>query len=136
MKRWRGGIVGVFCGVGAGEGGVLKFQVAPLRPERRGTKRDMRRVLPVVSDRCVWVVHCRRAMHECWRTECRLTWITEIDVRAEIVLEFLRKAERKFVEEIVRMLAVVQCLSVPHFAGLKQKRITTSTFSERIEAHH
>ena len=52
-------------------------------------------------------------MHECWRTERRLTRITEIDVRAEIVLEFLRKAERKFVEEIVRMLAVVQCLAVP-----------------------
>ena len=51
-------------------------------------------------------------MHECWRTERRLTRITEIDVRAEIVLEFLRKAERKFVEEIVRMLAVVQCLAV------------------------
>ena len=52
-------------------------------------------------------------MHECWRTERRLTRITEIDVRAEIVLEFLREAERKFVEKIVRMLAVVQCLSVP-----------------------
>src|SRR5438094_7719093 len=108
----------------------------PLRPERRDTKRDMRRVLPVVPDRCIWIIHCRRAMHECRRTECRLTRITEIDVRAEIVLEFLREAERKFVEKIVRMLAVVQCLSVPRFAGLKQKRITASAFSQRIEAHH
>ena len=75
-------------------------------------------------------------MHECWWTERRLTRITEIDVRAEIVLEFLREAERKFVEEIVRMLAVVQWLSVPYFASLKQKRITASLFGERIEAHH
>ena len=70
------------------------------------------------------------------RTERRLTRITEIDVGAEIVLELLREAEREFVEEIVRMLAVVQCLSVPRFAGLKQKRITASAFGERIEAHH
>ena len=62
--------------------------------------------------------------------------ITEIHVPAEIVLDLLRKAERKFVEEIVRMLAVMQCLSVPRFAGLKEKRITASAFGERIEAHH
>ena len=65
-----------------------------------------------MSDRCVWIVHCRRAMHECWRTERRLARITEIDVCAEIVLELLREAEREFVEKIVRMLAVVQCLAV------------------------
>ena len=46
-------------------------------------------------------------MHECGRTERGLTGITEIDVSAEIVLEFLRKAEREFIEEIVRMLPVV-----------------------------
>src|SRR5215510_10272924 len=61
---------------------------------------------------------------------------TEIDVGAEIVIEFLREAERKFVEEIMRMLPVMQWLSVPRFTGLKQERITASTFGERIEAHH
>src|SRR6267142_2823224 len=119
-----------------GEDAAFKFHVAPLRPERRDTKRDVRRVLPVMSDRCVWIIHCRRTMHKCRRTESRLTRITKIDVRAEIVLEFLRKAERKFVEEIVRMLAVVQCLALPRFAGLKGKRITAPAFGGRIEAHH
>src|SRR6188474_776165 len=108
----------------------------PLRTECRNAKRDVRRILPMMSDRCVWVVHCRRAMHECWRTERWFTGITEIDVRAEIVLELLREAERKFVEEIVRVLPVVQWLSVPHFTGLKQKRITAALFGKRVETHH
>src|SRR5262249_3630673 len=75
-------------------------------------------------------------MHERRRTERRLTGIAEIDVCAEIVLEFLRDTERKFVKEIVRMLAVMQWLSVPRFACLKQKRITAALFGERVEAHH
>src|SRR4029077_2503986 len=119
-----------------GEDAAFDFYISPLKTGSGYAECDMRGVLPVMSDRCVWIVHCRRAMHECWRTERRLTRITEIDVRAQIMLEFLREAERKFVEEIVRMLPVMQCLSVPNFAGLKQKRITTSAFSERIEAHH
>src|SRR4030095_437800 len=90
----------------------------------------------MMSDRCVWIVHCGRAMHECGWTERGLTRITKINVRAEIMLEFLRETERKFVEEIVRMLAVLQRLAVPRFTGLKQKRITTPLFGERIEAHH
>ena len=105
-------------------------------PERSDAKSDVRRILPVMSDRRVWIIHCRQAMHERRRTERRLARITEIDVCAEIVLEFLREAERKFVEEIVRMLPVVQRLIVPGFAGLKQKRITASAFGERIETHH
>src|SRR4029077_13971096 len=129
-------IVTVFIRLAPGENAALDFYIAPLQAGSRNGKRDMRRILPVVSDRRVWIVHRRWAMHECWRTERRLTRITEIDVRAEIVFEFLREAERKFVEEIVRMLPVVQCLSVPHFAGLKQKRITASAFGERIETHH
>src|SRR5207253_10964031 len=90
----------------------------------------------VMSDRCVWITHRRRAMHECGRTEGRLARITEIDVGAQIVLDLLREAERKFVEKIVPMLAVVQRFSIPRFTGLKQKGITASLFGERIETHH
>ena len=89
-----------------------------------------------MADRCVWIIHCRWAMHKCRRAERRFARIAEIDIRAKIVIEFLREAKRKFVEEIVRMLAVMQWLAVPRFAGLKQKRITASAFGERIEAHH
>src|SRR6266550_203786 len=112
-------IVTVFIRFAPSEDTAFKFHVAPLSPDRRDAKCDVCRILPVMSDRCVWVVHCRRAMHERRRTERRLPRITEIDVRAEIVLEFLRKAERKFVEKIVRMLSIMQCLSVPRFTGLK-----------------
>ena len=99
-------------------------------------KRDVRGILPVMSDRCVGIIHRRWAMHECRRTERRFARITEIEIRAKIVIELLREAERKFVEQIVRMLPVMQWLVVPRFAGLKQKRITASAFGERIEAHH
>ena len=129
-------IVTVFIRLAPGEDAAFDFYVAPLRTDSGNAERDVRGILPVMSDRCVWIIHCRWAMHECWRTERRLTRITEIDVRAEIMLEFLREAERKFVEEIVRMLPVMQCLAVPRFTGLKEKRITASAFSQRIEAHH
>ena len=75
-------------------------------------------------------------MHERRRTERWFTRITEIDVPAQIMLEFLRETEREFIEEIVRMLPVMQWFSVPHFTGLKQKRITASLLGERIETHH
>src|SRR5690349_23091125 len=75
-------------------------------------------------------------MHECRWTERRFTRVTKIDVATEIVLEFLRQAERKFVEEIVRMLSIMQRLAIPRFAALKEKRITAPPFGERIEAHH
>ena len=90
----------------------------------------------MVADWRVRIVHRRRAVHECRRPKCWLPRITEIDVRAEIVREFLREAERKFVEKIVRMLAVVQWLSVPRFTGLKQKRITASAFGAGREDSH
>ena len=57
-------------------------------------------------------------------------------IAAKIVGELLRKRERKFVEQIVRMLPIVQRLIVPGFAALEQQRITASAFGERIEAHH
>ena len=40
------------------------------------------------------------------------------------------------VPEIVRMLPIVQWLSVPHFTGLKQKRIAAPLFGKRVETHH
>src|SRR5205814_9412630 len=75
-------------------------------------------------------------MHESGRTERRFARITEINIGAEIVIEFLREAEREFVEEIVWMLPVMQWLAVPRFATLKEKRITASLFGERIQTHH
>src|SRR5215831_12997375 len=89
-----------------------------------------------MADWRVGIVHGGRTMHECGRTERRFTGITEINVSAQIVLEFLGNAKREFVKEIVRMLPVVQWFSVPRFATLKQERITASAFGERIEAHH
>src|SRR5439155_13055720 len=89
-----------------------------------------------MADWRVWIVHCRRPMHECGRTKRWFTRIPEIDVSAQIVIEFPREAEREFVEEIVRMLPVMQWFSVPRFAALKEKGITAPAFGQRIETHH
>src|SRR5215471_5533756 len=90
----------------------------------------------MMTDRRVGIIHCRRTMHKRGRTERRFAGITEIDVGAKIAIKFLRETEREFVEEIVRVLPVVQRLAIPRFAALKQERITAPSFSERIEAHH
>jgi len=75
-------------------------------------------------------------MHECGWTERRLAWVTEINVATEIVIKFLRQAQRQFVEEIVRMLSIMQRLIVPRFAALKEKRITATALGKRIKTHH
>ena len=89
-----------------------------------------------MTNRRVGIIHRRRAMHECGRTERRFARISEIDVGAKIVIELLREAKGKFVEKIVRMLPVMQWLAIPGFATLKEKRITASAFGERIQTHH
>src|SRR5262249_40384718 len=87
-------VVTVFIRFASSEDAAFDFYIAPLQTASGHAERDMRGILPVMADRCIWIVHCTRSMHECGWAERRFTWITEIDVRAEIVLEFLREAER------------------------------------------
>jgi hypothetical protein len=47
----------------------------------------------------------------------------------------LRKAYRQLVEQIVRMLPIMERLVVPRFASLKQKRVSAPAFSQRIKTH-
>src|ERR1039457_5528739 len=75
-------------------------------------------------------------MHEGRRTERRLAGITKVEKRAKIDVELLRVTERQFAKQIVRMLPIVQRLTVPRLAGLKEKRITAPAFGEQIETHH
>src|SRR5581483_369371 len=89
-----------------------------------------------MSDWRVGIIHRRWAMHERRWAQGWLARVTEVKIRTKVVIELLRQAQREFVEEIVRMLTIVQRLVVPGFAGLKQERITASTFGQGIEAHH
>src|SRR4051812_21963451 len=75
-------------------------------------------------------------MHEHRRTEGRLAGIPDIEICRKIRRDLLGIAERKLIEQIMGMLAIVQRLAVPGFAGLKEKWITAATFGEQIEAHH
>src|SRR6266404_5995173 len=84
----------------------------------------------------VGIIHGRKSMHESGRSQRRFTRITKMKIRAQIDIELLRIRNGKFIEQIVRMLSIVQRLIVPRLAALKQKGITAPAFSERIEAHH
>src|SRR5882724_11587867 len=125
-------IVAVFIRLTAGEDAAFNFYPAEAGPDQtRGcdAEGDVRRILPMMTERRVRIIQGSWAMHECRRTERRFTRITEIDVGAEIVLELLRETHRQFVEEIVRMLSIMQWLAVPRFAALKEKRIAAALLS-------
>src|SRR5207245_356439 len=89
-------IVAILIGLAAGENAAFDLDVAPNEAGRSYAECHMRRILPVMAQRRVGIVHRRWAMHECRWTKRRFTGVTEIDVRAQIVLEFLREAEREF----------------------------------------
>src|SRR2546430_136098 len=89
-----------------------------------------------MGDWRVGIVHRAWAMHKRWRPNCRLARITEVNVTAEIVCELLRKRKRKFIEQIVRMLSIMERLIVPRFAALQEKRITAALLGHWIETHH
>src|SRR5207244_8535601 len=75
-------------------------------------------------------------MHKSRRTNRRFARVTEIQVTAQVVAELLRKRKGQFVEQIMRMLSIVQWPVVPRFAALQQKRITAAAFGQRIQTHH
>src|SRR4051812_15620311 len=75
-------------------------------------------------------------MHERRRTERWLAGIPDIKISRKIRPKLLRIADRQLIKEIVGMLAIVERLPVPGFAGLKEKWIAASSFREQIEAHH
>ena len=75
---------------------------------------------------CIGIIHGRKAMHECGWPKGGFSGITEIDVARKIGRKSLRIGQRQFVEQIVRMLPIVQWLIVPGFARLKKQWITAA----------
>src|ERR1043165_6307619 len=75
-------------------------------------------------------------MHERRRPQRRLAGIAEINICRKIRAELLGIAERNLIEQIVRMLPIMERVPVPGLAGLKEKRITAAAFREQIEAYH
>src|SRR5207244_10602022 len=75
-------------------------------------------------------------MHKSRRTNRRFARVTEIQVTAQVVAELLRKRKGQFVEQIMRMLSIVQWPVVPRFAALQQKRITAAAFGQLIQTRH
>ena len=106
------------------ESAPFNFQIAPDRSERDDAESHMRRVLPVMAERRVRIIHGGEPMHERRRPQRRFARITGIQIGGKIVAEPLRIADRDLIEQIVRMLPVVQRFAIPRFAGLKQERIT------------
>ena len=87
--------------------------------KRHDSEGDMGRVLPVMADRRVGIVHRGWPMHERGRSQGGFAADIQRRVGREIVPEFLRIAHRKLIEKIVRMLPVVQRLSIPGFTAFE-----------------
>src|SRR5205809_4020924 len=90
----------------------------------------------MMTERRIRIIHRRWAVHECGRSERRFDRVTKIQVRTQTDIEFLRITDRQFVEQIMRMLPIVERLIVPRFSGLKKKRITAAAFRKWIQTHH
>lgn len=112
----------------------LEFVVGIAR--RYNAESDVRRVLPVMSDGRVRVVHSRKPVHKCRRSERGFARKSGVKINRLFIVEFVRERNGEFRKKIVRMLAVVKRLAAKGFARLIQKRITVTAFDDRIEARH
>src|ERR687898_571366 len=75
---------------------------------RNDSKRNVRRIKPVMSNGSLWIVHARSAVHIGCRPQCRLTWQPCIDERRAAVAQIPRIRGRELHEEIMGMLTVDQ----------------------------
>ena len=89
IETWPVEVITVFIRFAPGEYAAFDFDISPNQTSRGDPEGDVGRVLPVMPDRRVGIVHCRRAMHECRWTQRWFAGITEIKIRAKIVIEFL-----------------------------------------------
>ena len=72
----------------------FEFQIVPNGAEGRHAESDVRRVLPMMRDRRVRIIHRAEPMHEGRRTERRLARISEIKVAGKIMRKLLRIRNR------------------------------------------
>src|ERR1035437_2418518 len=106
-------IISIFVCLTPGKDAALDFEISPDGVDRRNPKRDMGGILPVMRNRSIGIIHRTQAMHECGWAEGRLSRITKVEESGKIRVELLRIGHRHFIEEIVRMLPVVERLIVP-----------------------
>src|SRR5205807_429171 len=104
--------------------------------ERDDPESHVRRILPMMTERRIRIIHCGKPMHERRRPERRFARITEIEISRKITREFLREAQRNLIKQIVRMLPVVERIAIPGLTSLKEQRVTPPSFGQQIEAHH
>src|SRR3989454_2659895 len=79
IEFWLIKIVAVFIRFAPREDAALNFHISPNETGSGDAEGDVSRILPMVAERCVGIIHRRWTMHERRRTERRLPRITEID---------------------------------------------------------
>ncbi len=87
-------VVAVFVRLASGKDAAFDFDSAPNQSGGGDTESDVTRILPMMADRRIRIVHCRNAMHERGRTERRLARVTEINVARKVLGEFLGIGQR------------------------------------------
>src|SRR5205807_4498011 len=88
IESWPIKIVTVFIRLASGKNAALDFQGAPDQSRSGDAEGYVRRILPVMNDRRVRIVHRRNAMHKGGRTERGLTRVAEINVARRIGRQF------------------------------------------------
>src|SRR5437899_11143615 len=89
IEPWSVEVVTVLIRLAPSEDAAFDLHAAPLQSCGCDSECDMRRVLPMMVDRCIRIVHCRQLVLERVLSECRLAMITVILICANFVGEFL-----------------------------------------------
>ena len=111
----------------------------PVVPEDAGgehAEADVRGILPVMAERRDRIVHCRRAVHERHRAECRLAGWSDVRRDADAGRERALIHRRQLHPEIMGVLPVMQGLAPVALTALEKQRVTSIGDGRRVEAEH
>src|SRR4051812_7250860 len=96
----------------------------------------MGRIEPVVANRRERARHRRDAMRECRRTECRLADGPSVHLQPDIPGDRPVVRRRELHEQIVRMLTIVDGLSLANLAARQHIGVPAPANRPRLEADH
>ena len=126
----------VLVGLGAVEGRALEGQPPPSRAHRDHVVRDVRRVLPMMPERCRRVLPCRGPVHERGGAERRVAANGGLHPVGSLVAERAPVRRRQIHEQVVGVLPVDDRVAAERLAGLEQLRRAAVRDRGRFERVH
>src|SRR5438874_11195991 len=96
----------------------------------------MGRIEPVMADRRERARHRRDAMRECRRAECRLADWASVQLQPDVPGDRPVVRSSEFHEQIMRMLTIVDGLSLANLAARQHIGVPAPANRPRLEADH